>query len=143
MTDKIYIKWAEFHQDVKDLCAKIKLDGKFNKIVAVSRGGLLPSGIIAYELDIRDVSVINVSTYVGDEHLTIEKIENVESVGRVDEKTLIIDDLSDTGQTIHVLKKYFPKAKYITVYAKETGKAEVDLYAREVPNQWLVFPWDI
>ena len=33
MTDKIYIKWEEFHQDVKNLCKQIKAQKKIDKIV--------------------------------------------------------------------------------------------------------------
>lgn len=43
MTDKIHIRWEEFHQDVKTVCKKIKSSGTYNKIVAISRGGLLPA----------------------------------------------------------------------------------------------------
>ena len=65
MTDKIHIRWEEFHQDVKTVCKKIKSSGTYNKIVAISRGGLLPAGIIAYELDIRNCHSLNIATYIG------------------------------------------------------------------------------
>lgn len=143
MTDKIYLNWEDFHQDVKNLCAKIKKDGDYNKIVAISRGGLIPAGIIAYELNIRNSAVINISTYVGAKHLKLDEVDSPEFVGRVDEKTLIIDDLADSGQTFRVMRRQFPQGKYVTVYAKEKGKAEVDIYARELPDQWIVFPWDV
>ena len=61
MTEKIYINWSEFHQDVKDLCKKIKESGEFDKIIAISRGGLIPAAIIAYELNIRNTETINFS----------------------------------------------------------------------------------
>lgn len=143
MADKVYINWNDFHQDVKDLCAKIKQSGEYDKIVAISRGGLVPAGIIAYELNIRNTAVINIATYVGAEHLKLDEVDRPESVGKVDEKTLIVDDLADSGQTFRVMRRQFPKGRYVTVYAKEKGKSEVDLYAREVPDEWIVFPWDI
>lgn len=143
MAEKVYINWNDFHQDVKDLCAKIRQSGEYDKIVAISRGGLVPAGIIAYELDIRNSAVINIATYVGAEHLKLDEVDRPEAVGKVDEKTLIIDDLADSGQTFRVMRRQFPKGRYVTVYAKEKGKNEVDLYAREVPDEWIVFPWDI
>lgn len=143
MADKVYINWNDFHQDVKNLCAKIKQSGEYDKIVAISRGGLVPAGIIAYELNIRNSAVINIATYVGAEHLKLDEVDRPEAVGKVDEKTLIVDDLADSGQTFRVMRRQFPKGKYVTVYAKEKGKNEVDLYAREVPDEWIVFPWDI
>lgn len=144
MDDKIYISWDEFHQDVKNLCKKIKeTKQEFNKIVAISRGGFIPAGIIAYELNIRNSAVINISTYVGSKHLKLNKVNNPQSVGEVDEKTLIIDDISDSGQTFEVMRRTFPNGKFVTVYAKEKGIKQVDIFERQVPEKWLVFPWDI
>lgn len=142
-SDKIFIKWDDFHQDVKDLCAKIKASGQYNKIVVIARGGLVPAGIIAYELGIRNTAVINIATYVGAEHLKLDEIDHPESVGKVDEHTLIIDDLADQGQTFRVMRRTFPQGKFVTVYAKPVGKKEADLYARELPDKWIIFPWDV
>ena len=144
MDDKIYISWNDFHQDVKNLCKKIKASGQvFNKIVAISRGGFIPAGIIAYELDIRNSAVINISTYVGSKHLKLNEISNPQSVGAVDEKTLIIDDISDSGQTFEIMRRAFPNGKFVTVYAKEKGVNQADIFERQVPEKWIVFPWDI
>ena len=144
MNEKIYISWSEFHQDVKNLCKKIKQTGKsYNKIVAISRGGFIPAGILSYELNIRKTSVINIISYNGSEQTKLEKIDNIESVGEVDEKTIIIDDLSDSGQTIKVMRQTFAKGTYVTVYAKEKGKNQPDIYEKEMPEKWLVFPWDV
>lgn len=142
MTNKIYIKWEEFHQDTKNLCQKIKQSGEYNKIVAISRGGLLPAGILAYELDIRNTQAINISSYDGDKQRSLEDVEICDNVGAVDEKTLIVDDLSDTGTTFKLLRSRFPNARYVTVYAKPKGQSVVDIFSREMPDEWLVFPWD-
>lgn len=143
MTDKIYIKWDEFHQDVKNLCKKIQATKKIDKIVAISRGGLLPAGIIAYETDIRNCHSINIATYVGNEHKELDKFDNLEDVGEVNENTLVIDDLSDSGQTFRLLRKVYPNACFATIYAKEKSLNEVDLYSRVLPDKWIVFPWDL
>lgn len=143
MTNKTYLNWEEFHQDVKQLCQKIKASGNYNKIVAISRGGLVPAGILAYELNIRSTEVINVATYIDDVHLKLEKIDKPENVGEVNEQTLIVDDLVDSGQTFEVLRQTFPKAKYVSVYTKNKSKDNADIFARELPDEWIVFPWDI
>ena len=142
MNDKIYLSWQEFHDDVKELCRKIKQSGEYNKIVAISRGGLIPAGIVAYELGVRHSSVINIATYVGAEHLKLDEVDMPEFVGPVDEKTLIVDDLSDSGQTFRVMRRQFPQGKFVTVYAKPRGREEADIFAKEIPDKWVVFPWD-
>lgn len=144
MNEKYYISWADFHDDVKFLARKIKQSGKFNKIVAISRGGLLPAGILAYELDIRNSQAINISSY--DKNNTRrddDKIEMDCNVGETDNQTLIVDDLSDTGRTFRLVRKLYPQARYVAVYSKPKGRDEVDICAKELPDKWIVFPWDV
>lgn len=143
MTKKIFITWEEFHNHSKILCAKIKADGEYNKIVAISRGGLIPAGILAYELNIRNSQAINISSYDEDKQRLDQDIEVCSQVGEVDEKTLIVDDLSDTGKTFRILRAIYPNAKYVAVYAKPEGSKMVDIYAQNMPDEWIVFPWDI
>lgn len=140
MTDKIHIRWEEFHQDVKTVCKKIKSSGTYNKIVAISRGGLLPAGIIAYELDIRNCHSLNIATYIGGEHRQLERLENLEDAGTVDEKTLIVDDLSDSGQTFHLLRKEFPQARYVSIYSKPAGLMRLIFMPGNSLTNGLFFP---
>lgn len=144
MTTKLYIKWDEFHQHTKKLCQKIKESGEYDKIVAVSRGGLIPAGIIAYELDIRNSQAINISSYDNSyDRRDDNDIEISCDAGEVNEKTLIVDDLSDSGRAFRILRKLYPKARFVSVYAKATGAPDVDIYAEDMPDEWIVFPWDI
>lgn len=144
MTNKLYLNWSDFHQHTKELCKKIKDSGSYNKIIAISRGGLIPAGIIAYELDIRNNEAINFSSY--DNHYDRRSDDEIEisgHVGPVDEKTLIVDDLSDTGRTFQILREVYPQAKFVTVYAKKQGAPVVDINAVDLPDDWIVFPWDV
>src|SRR5574344_1537747 len=143
MTDKIFINWADFHQDVKDLASLIKQQKrKISQIVAVSRGGLIPAGILAYELDIRNCETINMSTYDGMEKKDDKDIKIDYHLTKAGAETLIVDDLSDSGRTYKILRQIYPQAFYATVYAKPTGAKEVDIYAKPIPDKWIVFPWD-
>lgn len=140
--DKIYISWQDFHKDTKELCEKIKASGTYDKIIAVSRGGLVPSGIIAYELGLRNVEAVNVSSYDDGKENINEDVKFSCNFVTADEKTLIIDDLSDTGSTFRLLRRLFSKAKFVTVYGKPKGITEVDIYGKKMPDKWVVFPWD-
>lgn len=142
MNDKIYISWDEFHRQVKTLTEKIKQHGNFNRIIAISRGGLIPAAIIAYELDIRNCDVINMSTYDGEAKRDEGEIEISPLLSAVDEKSLIIDDLADSGRTLQILRRLYPRAVTACVYAKPAGQPHSDIYAAAVPDRWVVFPWD-
>jgi len=143
MPEKLYISWEDFHQHTKALAAKIKASGEYDKIIAVSRGGLVPAGIISYELNIRNTQAINISSYDGDKQRDSSAIEVECADFKSDKKTLIIDDLSDTGQTFCLLRKMFPLATLASVYTKPQGSKYVDIYAEDIPDAWIVFPWDI
>lgn len=143
MVEKVHISWEEFHQHTKLLAQKIRAHGTYNKIIAISRGGLLPAGVISYELDIRNTQAINISSYDGERQRTIEEIVIKADIGEVDEQTLVIDDLTDTGTTFRLVKQLFPKATLAAVYAKPKGKKDVDIYGADIPDKWIVFPWDI
>jgi xanthine phosphoribosyltransferase len=57
---------------------------------------------------------------------------------------LIVDDLVDTGKTLELVRKMYPKAHFATVYAKPSGKPMVDSYITEVSQDtWIFFPWDM
>ena len=57
---------------------------------------------------------------------------------------LIVDDLVDSGKTLELVRKLYPKAHFATVYAKPHGKPQVDTYVTEVSQDtWIFFPWDM
>jgi len=144
MEDKIYITWDDFHQHTKNLVQKLKEENcLINQIVAVSRGGLIPAGILAYELNVRNCKAINMSSYDGnikrnDSDITLE----TGTLSGLGKDTLIVDDLADSGRTFNILKAIYPNAKYACVYAKPQGAKSADIYAVDLPEKWVVFPWD-
>lgn len=143
--DKYYnISWDEFHKDAKELAKIIKNENiKFDRLIAVARGGYLPAGILAYELDARDIESISVQTYDGEVQRDKNDAKIVSYVEGDGEGCLIIDDLVDTGGTIKILKEKFPKATFASVYVKEKSKDIIDLYAKITPSdKWIMFPWD-
>ena len=50
----------------------------------------------------------------------------------------------DTGKTLELVRRLYPKAHFATVYAKPSGKPMVDSYITEVSQDtWIFFPWDM
>ena len=57
---------------------------------------------------------------------------------------LVVDDLVDTGKTLELVRRLYPKAHFATVYAKPSGRPMVDTYITEVSQDtWIFFPWDM
>ncbi len=141
-----FVSWEELHRDTRILCrALIERGQRFEGLVAITRGGLIPAAIVARELDVRVVDTVCAVSYAGQEGR--EQRDQVEVLKRAagdGTGMLLIDDLVDTGQTASVIRAMLPRAFFATVYAKPDGRSQVDLCVREVTQDtWIRFPWDM
>jgi Adenine/guanine phosphoribosyltransferases and related PRPP-binding proteins len=58
------VTWEQFHKDSRTLDRRLMdTKKKWDRIIAVSRGGLIPAAIIARELDIHYVDTVCISSY--------------------------------------------------------------------------------
>jgi xanthine phosphoribosyltransferase len=156
MTDRLphekgfHISWDQIHRDSRALAWRLEQQGpgggQWRAVVAITRGGLAPAMIIARELDIRVVDTISVKSYDNQTRAeaVVLKAPQPEIMGDEGEGILVIDDLVDTGKTLELVRKLFPKAHFATVYAKPLGRDMVDSFITEVSQDtWIFFPWDM
>ena len=143
------VSWDALHRDARTLAFRLNDAGgaPFRAIVTVTRGGLVPAAIVARELDVRLIETICVASYdhvhQGALRLLKGVAADVTAMAGGGERVLIVDDLVDTGETAKVIRALLPKAHYATVYAKPKGRALVDTFVTEVPQDtWIYFPWD-
>ena len=119
--EKLYLSWEDIENDINILCNKIK-ERKFQFIIGLPRGGLIPAVLISHKLDITYKS-LNLSKAIEEG------------------KYLLIDDIADSGETL-IDKKYKGYIK-ATLHYKKHSLIKPDYYAREIPNDmWLVYPWE-
>ena len=122
-----YVSWSEIDSIVKILSDTItKSSRTFSSISTLSRGGLVPSRLLA-------------------DHLGIKKI-------LVDEKTissdsLFVDDIYDSGMTFDsIIPKVDDSSKlfFVTLFARRGKKYPSQLiYGKMTNNEaYVVFPWD-
>jgi len=138
-----YISWSEFHRDTRDLAQQLLKESFIENIhglVAIARGGLVPTAILARELDIKFVDTLCISSYNHKEQGDLDVVKSINGDGQ---GLLMVDDLVDSGQTAIVARELLPKAKFVTVYAKPAGQAMTDHYTKDFEQDiWLHFPWD-
>jgi xanthine phosphoribosyltransferase len=145
MTCTLVISWDRLHTDCKILAHQLT-NKKFDAIVAIARGGLIPAAIIARELNIRLVDTICVKSYT--ELNTPSPIQHIKGVNpninwEFGSNVLVIDDLVDTGSTIKHIKVKLPNAYFATIYAKSQAHDVVDTFVTEVSDDtWILFPYD-
>jgi len=157
MTDRLphekgfHVSWDQIHRDSRALAWRLDKQGpgaggEWKAIVAITRGGMAPAMIIARELDLRTVDTISVKSYDWQKQtgeLAVLKAPDAELMGD-GTGILVIDDLVDTGKTLELVRKLYPKAHFATVYAKPNGRTMVDTFITEVSQDtWIFFPWDM
>jgi xanthine phosphoribosyltransferase len=145
-----HVSWDQIHRDSRALAWRLDGqgpdDGAWRAVVAITRGGMAPAMIVARELDVRTVDTISVKSYDWQEQTEarVLKAPSPEVMGSDGEGVLIVDDLVDTGKTLELVRRLYPKAHFATVYAKPQGRSMVDTYITEVSQDtWIFFPWDM
>jgi xanthine phosphoribosyltransferase len=145
-----HVSWDQIHRDARALAWR--LDGRgpdeggaWRAVVAITRGGLVPAMIVARELDIRVIDTVSVKSY-SHQAQTEARVLKAPQGDLMGDGTgiLVVDDLVDSGKTLELVRRLYPKAHFATVYAKPHGKPQVDSYITEVSQDtWIFFPWDM
>ncbi|QUM75304.1 xanthine phosphoribosyltransferase [Moritella sp. 24] len=141
MSDKFIVSWDDLQRDTRKLARKLLPATQWKGIIAVSRGGLVPSAILARELDLRHVDTVCISSYDHDHQRDMTVLKSAPGDG---EGFIIIDDLVDSGETAKKIRQMYPKGKFVTVYAKPLGEPLVDDFVTAISQDtWIELPWDM
>ena len=143
---RLAISWIRLHSDCLALVEKLRPHGPFSALITVTRGGLVPASIVARELSLRVVETISIASYERELRGELRYLKEIAPRFLQDRGAgvLIVDDLSDTGQTASALRQLLPGALLATVYAKPLGVPHIDLFVEAVPQDtWIDFPWDL
>jgi hypoxanthine phosphoribosyltransferase len=94
------VDWAKLETLVKELAEKVS--GDYDVMLAITRGGLVPAGMLAYLLGIRDILVAAVAYYddhgaARDQPVFLQFPSDPLLLGK---RVLIVDEVWDTGTTI-------------------------------------------
>ena len=121
------VTWSEIEKLIKILAEKLKsLQLEFSSISTISRGGLVPSRLLA-------------------DHLGIDTI--LVDQKKIPSDSIFVDDIYDSGSTFKkiILKVDNPsKLIYVTLFARRGKKYPKQLiFAKKTnTNSYLVYPWD-
>lgn len=114
--------WSQFSKDIEVLSAEILPFKSFIKnIYGVPRGGLVVAVALSHRLDIQ---------------IELNK-------DKIDKGTLVVDEISDSGETLEKLlsdKKYY---RIATLWSTPETKMKPDFYCNTKKKQWITFPWEI
>lgn len=145
------LSWNRVVRDTIKLSKSI-IDSGFKPdiVVAIGRGGYVPARILCDYLLIRDLTSIKV------EHWGIVATETEKAVIKFrlctdikDKSVLLVDDITDTGDTLRVSLKYLkdfgPKTIKTAVLIHKTCSVIVPDYfiSKIIKWHWVIFPWHI
>ncbi|MDD2888952.1 MAG: phosphoribosyltransferase family protein [Aliarcobacter sp.] len=144
--EKLYYSYDLFKKDAQILVDKCR-DFDPEVLLAVARGGLTLSHLMAQALDMRNLYTLNSIHYEGELKLETFNIFNIPDLSST-KKVLIVDDIVDSGETMReilkVLKEKFPKVEFklATLFYKNTALIKPDFSVREA-NEWIDFFWEV
>jgi hypoxanthine phosphoribosyltransferase len=140
------ISWAKAEKMCIRLAAKAKTY-KPEVLIAVSRGGFVPTRILSDVLDIHDVQVIRVQFYRSIGKTNNEpKLTQGHDVHIKGKRVLVIDDITDTGRSFTVAENYLkqkgPKElRFATLHYKPNSRF-VPYYSIGKTDKWVIYPWE-
>ena len=115
---KQFYTWQQFDDDIKELIRRIQSkalakDG-FDGVWGPPRGGLTPAVVLSHAL-------------------------NIPLLLKPTSKTLIVDDIADTGKTLDQFKD---KNFIVTLFYHRQSMVVPNIWLREKTEKWVVFPWE-
>ena len=119
------LTWNQTIGMIETLARKIKESKEsFDYIYGIPRGGLIPAVILSHKLGIP---------------LTIN---SPDGFFRTREgRYLVIDDISDTGQTFKSIVK--KELMIATLHMRHNTKFKPNLFVKEIKdNTWIQYPWE-
>ena len=154
--EKVYISWKDMTDAITNNVAPkiLKKFPNIDTILCVTRGGLVPAGILSYALNIKNIINIKVESYDDD---NAQKEMKLTPLSKRDIKTLakssgilIVDDILDTGDTIVEVYEYLEyiggnelvdKTEFFSIVTKDYTDDEFCVYNLTGDERWVEFPW--
>ena len=149
MTEQIktFVTWDDLDAMVGSLADKV--GAEYDVMLVITRGGLVPAGMLAYRLGLRNILVAAVVFY-DDAGLTSERPTFFQFPsdpllhGR---RVLIVDEVWDTGTTIAAVVERVEIAGGLPTTAVlhyKPGRSKVDLVPDHhvvATDDWVVYPF--
>lgn len=149
------LTWADVDKLIDLLIPQISALGTFTTMILITRGGLIPGGMLAEALDIRNVLTASVDFPARTEGAARlmalpQFLQFPEASLVINRRTLIIDDVWGSGRTsISVRERVasgggepYNCVLHYNPYRSLFTKAEPDFYGA-VTDAYIVYPWEV
>ena len=139
MTDveKLYVTWEDIDILVYKLYKKLK-DENIDKVVGISRGGLIPGIMLSHKLN-AGFEPLEWQTRDGEFQDRIK----ANGFNKNLKGTIFVDDICDSALTIKQIKEIIPKSRWAVLHQK--ADIELDFVAERLyanDDRWVIYPWE-
>jgi hypoxanthine phosphoribosyltransferase len=147
VVEKDIVGWDALEELVRDVAGRVGAD--YDVMLAITRGGLVPAGMLAYRLGIRNILVAAVEYYDSEGHpgpkpTFLQFPADPQLRGQ---RVLIVDEVWDSGTTIHAVTERVCQAgglpTTVVLHYKPTHSVvpgEPDFHA-VTTDRWVVYPF--
>jgi len=149
--EKIYLSWREVEALITKQLPKLRAHN-YNSVLAITRGGIIPAGILAEKLEIPKVLVASVDFYSDDENnldwpvfmqFPIDSLMNGDHV-------LVVDDLWDKGKEVTCVRERVEQAGGMPTTFVMHYKPHRSIFPDDAPDfytaiteDWIIYPWEL
>lgn len=152
MDKTLDLSWDEIENYCRNLCSKIFEERiKYDVIVGIQRGGVIPGVILSHMLSVPDFYSIGIRTTEKENCRTRVPNAIVKSgmlTNFSNKNVLIVDDVTNTGLTLGIAKKEVErhnprliKTAAVIWDGKNSPDCPADIFADYTPG-WVTFPWE-
>ena len=142
------LTWDDIDRQCSILSNKI-IDSKFNPdiIISIGRGGMVPSRILSDLLNVKNVYMHSISSYVGINSIGTVNAESLK-INIYNQSVLLVDDIVDSGGTMEFMMREIVKSrpksvKFATLLCKDHVVIKPSYYAEECSkDSWVIYPWE-
>ncbi len=152
-----WLTWSDVDKLVDVLVPQLRAAGSFDAMIVITRGGIVPGGLLCEALDI--TNVLNAAVDFPAEYDLDEKtrllawpkfLQFPNDSLLAGQRVLIVDDVWGSGRTSTAVKSRAQSAGatgftcvfHFNPYRSLFSRAEPDFYAA-ITDAYIVYPWEI
>ena len=143
------ISWRKTYELVRHVAAQIRAAHfQPDLIVAIARGGYVPARLLCDLLNIYELTSIRIVHYrAGSNKQARAELVSPLTVDIHDRKVLLVDDVSDSGDTLQVAAAHLndsgpAELKIAVLHHKTVSPLTPDFYGQQVRTwRWIIYPW--
>lgn len=147
------LSWSDVDQLIDMMVPQLKVAGTFDSILLITRGGIIPGGLLAEALDVRNILTAAVdfpATELAGLMAWPSFMQFPEASLLQGRRVLVVDDVWGSGRTSTAVRGRVEKAGstpytcvlHFNPYRSLFNKAKPDFYGA-VTDAYIVYPWEL